>query len=233
MASVTKCEKSICCSRLCLVRLLLFATLLYMFYNVRRMKQEREKNEAKNNNSNNSNNNKKHLPLARGFVSSFSTMLSYAISSATPESLTSFSLTAIQILFFANKSSSSSYACVIVRTGMRQQSLMVVWCVHVGACVCVSNERREQKKTENYFKHIHGHRHSVSILRALKYIESWCDFVPFFTLKNWTEKKNTYEPNNNNNRNGHVSHIYVRTETTFISPPIEQFWCAKLLQRST
>lgn len=39
-----------------------------------------------------------NLPRARGLVSNFCTILSYAISSATPESLTSFSLTAIQML---------------------------------------------------------------------------------------------------------------------------------------
>lgn len=53
----------------------------------------------------------RHLPRARGFVSSFCTILSYAISSATPESLTSFSLMAIQMLWRASNSSSSSNAC--------------------------------------------------------------------------------------------------------------------------
>lgn len=54
--------------------------------------------------------NEVNLPLALGLVKSFCTILSYAISSATPESLTSFSLTAIQILCLANRSSSSSNA---------------------------------------------------------------------------------------------------------------------------
>lgn len=54
---------------------------------------------------------KANLPLARGFVSNFWTMLSYAISSATPESFTNFSLTAIQISCFAKRSSNSSNAC--------------------------------------------------------------------------------------------------------------------------
>lgn len=49
-------------------------------------------------------------PLARRFVSNFCTMLSYAVSSATPESLTSFSLMAMHMSFFASRSSSSSKA---------------------------------------------------------------------------------------------------------------------------
>lgn len=174
---------------------------LYIFYNVIRcMEQERaRKNEAYNNNSNN--NSKKHLPLARGFVRSFSTMLSYAISSATPESLTSFSLTAIQILFFANKSSSSSYACVC--TGMRQQPLMVVWCVYVGACVfcmsvcphayveiCVSNERRKQKKTENYFKHTSTDIGYIYTSTTVYIVLMLFSFI--FYIEKLNENKNTH-----------------------------------------
>lgn len=52
-----------------------------------------------------------NLPLALGFVNNFRTMLSYADSSATPESFTSFSFTAMQMLCSASRSSSSSNAC--------------------------------------------------------------------------------------------------------------------------
>lgn len=50
------------------------------------------------------------LPLALGLVSNFCTMQLQAVSSATPESFTSFSFTAMQISYLANKTSSSSKA---------------------------------------------------------------------------------------------------------------------------
>lgn len=54
---------------------------------------------------------KTHSPRALGLVNNFRTMLSYAVSSATPESFTSFSLIAMHISCFPNNSSSSSNAC--------------------------------------------------------------------------------------------------------------------------